>query len=51
MGQGPLAINYQTTAFTEEDMNEMNKKFKMVTLKEPHVCSVVETNGCRKKIA
>jgi len=26
MGQGPLAVNYQTNAFTEEDMNEMNKK-------------------------
>jgi hypothetical protein len=31
MGQVPQAMNYQTTAFTEEDMNEMNKKFEMVT--------------------
>jgi hypothetical protein len=31
MGQGQQAMNYQTTPFIEEGMNEMNKKFKMVT--------------------
>jgi len=31
MGQGSQAMNYQTTAFTEGNMNERNKKFKMIT--------------------
>lgn len=50
MGQGTQAMKYQKNAFTEEDMYEMNKKFKMVTHCRSHMYVQNRKQWLQKKI-